>query len=268
MSQLRKTLIYGNCQVFSPDGDLMFRCLEKRANWYLKRNLATIMSQDPLCIKLNFAPKGRGEVLEVLKMERFNRCVVCGLEELNMLTKHHLVPFVYRQHFPSKRKQHSSLFVVPICRNCHLEYENAYAYQLKTVLAEIHSAPLNGIFDSEKVKIIGAIRCLKQHGDKIPADRKVFLREKLKQRLIDRGIYNGEDISDDNVLEAIGDNLEKEKEKDDQAINCHGKIVVDGIKDFDEFEKMWARHFVDNMQPQYMPEYLLKTLCSFVSQPC
>ena len=265
MSQLRKTLIYGNCQVFSPTGELMFRCLEKRANWYLKRNLATIISQDPLCIKLNFTPKGKGETLDILKMERKNKCVVCGLEDLNLLTIHHLVPFVYRQHFPGKRKQHSSLFVVPICRDCHLDYENNHAFQLKKILAEAYSAPFNGTFDIEKSKTIGMISCLTKYSDRIPEDRKEFLRNKLKQNLIDLGIYENDNLSDVVILDIVKERLEKESK--DQIDNSHGKTVVDRIKDFDEFEKMWAKHFVDNMKPKFMPEYLLSTLCNFVAQP-
>jgi len=137
----------------------MFRCLEKRANWYLKRNLATVISNDPLSIKLTFTPKGKGESMDVLKLERKNKCVVCGTEDLDVLTKHHLVPFVYRQHFPEKRKAHSSLFVVPICRDCHYQYENEHADLLKKVLSEAYSAPFNGNFEIEKNKAIGVIRC-------------------------------------------------------------------------------------------------------------
>jgi hypothetical protein len=37
---IRKKKIYGNYQVFSPDNVLMFRCDEKKANWYLDRDLA------------------------------------------------------------------------------------------------------------------------------------------------------------------------------------------------------------------------------------
>ena len=38
----------------------------------------------------------------------------------------------------------------------------------------------------------------------------------------------------------------------------HGKIVIDNTKDLDEFEKMWAKHFMDNMKPKYMSEDLIK----------
>lgn len=260
MSQIRKTLIYGNCQVFSPEGELMFRCLEKRANWYLSRNLATIISNDPLCIKLTFTPKGKGEKADVLKMERKNKCVVCGTENLDVLTKHHLVPFVYRQHFSLERKNHSSLFVVPICRDCHFKYENNHATQLKNVLAEAYSSPINGTFDSERNKALGIIRCLTQFDNQIPQDRKDFLREKLKQYLIDFGIYKDNNLLDSNELEKIKAQLEVESK--DQVLRTHGKVVVDRVKDINEFERMWAKHFIEKMQPKYIPEYLSKMMNS------
>ena len=34
---LRKNKIYGNCKVYSPNVNLMFLCVEKKANWYLDR---------------------------------------------------------------------------------------------------------------------------------------------------------------------------------------------------------------------------------------
>lgn len=260
MSQMRTTKIYGNCQVFGPDGKLMFRCLEKRANWYLKRNLAVVINEDPLSIKLNFTPKGSGESVDVLKLERKNLCVVCGIEDLEVLTKHHLVPFVYRQHFPSERKAHSSLFVVPICSDCHYVYENEHANQLKKVLSEAYSAPFNGNFDIERNKTMGIIRCLTSFADKIPQDRQEFLRDKLKQDLSDFGIPTDEDLTNFDVLYNINEQLKKESKK--KVTYSHGKTVVERVKDLDEFERMWARHFIDNMSPEYMPEYFLKALYS------
>jgi hypothetical protein len=264
MSIERRTPIYGNCQVFSPEGELMFRCLEKRAKWYLDRNLAVVITDNPLSIKLTFKPKGKGESHELLKMERKNKCVVCGTEDLNVLTKHHLIPFVYRQHFPDNRKKHSSCFVVPICRDCHFKYENEFATQLKSAMAQAYSAPFNGTFDIERSKAVGIINCLIQFGEQIPEDRKTFLREKLRQNMIDLGLYNGEDLSQKESLTHLKTKLESESK--DQANNSHGKIVVDRVRDFDEFERMWTKHFIDNMQPKFMPDYFVKTLCSISAQ--
>lgn len=252
MITIRKTLIYGNCQVFGPTGKLMFRCLEKRAKWYLDRKLATIMSDDPMSIKLTFTPKGGGEKTELLKIKRQNKCVVCGTEELCNLTKHHLVPFVYRQHFSPERKEHNSLFVVPICRSCHNIYENKFASKLKTTLVELYSAPFNGDFDKTKRRIIGIIRCLKEFGDKIPQDRKNLLLLKLEQKARAIGISVGNPLLENEIDEMLQQAVDGKEDED----NCHGKIVVDKISNLDDFEKMWAKNFIDSMTPKFMPEYI------------
>ena len=80
--------IYGNCQVLSPEGILMFRCDQKKANWYLNRDLADPINNDPLVIKLKFEPKGLGNHAKPFGLtEMVNKCVNCGSEEF--LTKHH-----------------------------------------------------------------------------------------------------------------------------------------------------------------------------------
>ena len=265
MSQVRKTPIYGNCQVYGPDGKLMFRCLKKRADWYLSRKLAVILKENPLSIKLTFTPKGKGESMEILKLERKNQCVICGTKDLNILTKHHLVPFVYRQYFPNKNKAHSSLFVLPICRECHYDYENKFANQLKKELSEIYSAPFNNNVNVEKNRVLGVIRSFKKFKDKIPKDRQQYLIEQVKQDLTDMGIYNDEDLTNISILENI--ELKLDESPKSQVIYSHGKTVVEQIKDIGEFEKMWAKHFVDNMKPKYMPKYFLTALNNSASRP-
>ena len=75
-------LIYGNCCVLSPEGILMFRCNTKKVNWYLNRGLASIVSDDPLTIKLNFTPNGLGNHNKGYGLSKMhNKCVNCGIED-------------------------------------------------------------------------------------------------------------------------------------------------------------------------------------------
>ena len=99
--------LYGNCQILHPDGSLMCYCAMRKINWYLKRNLATQISNNPVVIKLNFQPKGKGNADNPFYLqERRNICVVCGTQE--NLTKHHCVPYCFRKHFPNEYKSHTS----------------------------------------------------------------------------------------------------------------------------------------------------------------
>src|SRR6516225_9795332 len=133
---------YENCEVFSPDGQLMFRCCQKKANWYLRKNLGTKLSDQPLRIQLNFVPKGVGHIddpyfLQIMQ----NRCVVCGEEK--DLNRHHIVPYCYRKFFPVCLKEHRSYDVMPLCLPCHRLYED-HALELKRELASLYEAPLSG----------------------------------------------------------------------------------------------------------------------------
>lgn len=53
--------------MLAPDGDLLCYCDTTRVKWYLKKNLATVVSEKPYIIKLNFEPtaRGRGELNEL-----------------------------------------------------------------------------------------------------------------------------------------------------------------------------------------------------------
>ena len=128
-----KYKIYGNCKVLSPDGLLMFRCQEKKINWYLKRDLAQIVNLDPLTIKLNFEPNGLGNHNKVYGLgEMDNLCVVCGnnIE----ITRHHVVPICYRRFFPIEKKSHNFHDVLSVCADCHENYEY-YAFKFKLDLS-------------------------------------------------------------------------------------------------------------------------------------
>lgn len=58
--------------MMAPDGELLCHCDEKKADWYVSRELATIVKQNPLTIKLNFEPNGRGvKTLDDLENNNF-----------------------------------------------------------------------------------------------------------------------------------------------------------------------------------------------------
>jgi len=252
MRNLRKRPIYGNCKVLAPDGELMFRCLEKKANWYLDRNLAIIIDDDPLTIQLNFEPNGRGEKTEYLKSIRKNKCVVCGEEDLEVLTKHHLIPYEYRRHFPYKLKSHNSGYVVPICISCHEKYERDHANVLKVKLASEFGAPKNGN-TNKRYHAEKHILALLRHRDRMPEKRLKYVQELFVKTMADAGIETNESIFDDKALENY---LEFFKSNDETVDNRHGKQVVDNCPDLEAFSQSWIKHFLDSMNPKFMPKYL------------
>src|SRR5581483_4392719 len=175
---------YENCQVLNPDNELMFRCCKRKADWYLNRNLAVKVQDDPLTIRLNFIPKGVGRINDPYHLQEMkNRCVVCGSED--NLTRHHIVPISYRRFFPLNLKNHNSYDVMALCIPCHRTYED-YALVVKQDLAHKYAIPLSGKgieYNKDIAKIKGAASALKNHKHKMPPSRIAELNDKIKDHL-------------------------------------------------------------------------------------
>jgi hypothetical protein len=235
--------IYGNCQVLSPEGHLMFRCESKKANWYLKRDLAQIVNLDPLTIKLNFEPNGLGNHNKGYGLsEMANLCVVCGSEEF--LTRHHVVPICYRKYFTLEKKSHNFHDVLSVCADCHEKYEES-AFQYKNELAKIYDAPINGelIDNSELFRIRKIVRCLLSSGvGKIPISKIQSMKKEL------RSYYSWKKVTKKRLQSILNISV--------RVYNrTHGEIVVSSIQDLDTFIKDWRKHFINNNDCKYLPQY-------------
>jgi len=235
--------IYGNCQVYSPDNILMFRCDEKKTNWYLSRNLAEITNQEPLTIKLKFQPKGLGNSDKPFGLSIMeNKCVNCGSEDY--LTRHHVVPICYRKHFPLHLKSHNFHDVLSMCMDCHDSYER-HADQLKEYLSRKYQVPTNGIIttnDEVKVRkiISGCNLLLSDWLDKVPQTRIDEVNLEIKEFL-------GRDFTQNDLHEIS-------KLKTSVLEKTHGQVVVESISDIQSFIEMWRKHFVENNQCKYLPD--------------
>jgi cobalt/nickel-transporting P-type ATPase D len=76
-------------------------CDKKKIEWYLSRNLATLVKDEPPTIMLNFVPnKYNIDSTTLEEDEEFylaykeNKCVVCGNPD--SLRRFHVVPSIYR----------------------------------------------------------------------------------------------------------------------------------------------------------------------------
>lgn len=235
--ETQKTPLYGNYQVLSPDNILMFRCDEKKANWYLDRKLATELNND--IIKLNFVPRGLGNHnrsygLSVME----NKCVKCGIDKL--LTKHHIVPSCYRRFLPEDYKTHNHHDVLLLCIECHDAYER-YANILKKELAIKYNAPIDGLyeyFDTSKLQIAKLASSLYRYGDQMSLEKRDFVYAKLVSM-----------VGSDNFN--IVDLMEIPK----QSLKLtHGEIVVSKLDSINDFIVTWRKHFVDIYQPKHIPK--------------
>jgi hypothetical protein len=270
----RKNEIYGNCRVYSPSGNLMFLCVDKKIEWYLSRVddktkeplafeikhtnpfvnfLMTIFSIKPRSrkIKFNFEPKDEGNKGDRYSLsKKKNKCVVTGSKVLESLTTHHINPYCYRKYFPEDYKSANSHDVIPIRSNEHYEYERV-ADELKMKLAKKYNAPIEGSSNINHTLFyaIKSAHALKNHGDKIPKERVESYKEKIRT-------YTGRK----NVTQKIIENLIQISYDEAKKMKSHGEIVVEklmleGPGAMQAFVEMWRQHFVDTMKPKYMPKH-------------
>lgn len=234
--------IYGNCKVLSPGGHLMFRCDDKKANWYLKRNLADVVANDPLVIQLNFEPKGYGNYDSDYGLhEMKNVCVNCGATEY--LTRHHVVPYCYRRYFPIEIKSHNFHDVLLLCSECHESYEN-HASDLKLSIADELECPINGVINTNNkdvIKIKKMANCLLSDRRNVPKKKIRYIKKCLKEE------FGWNRVTRKRLIEICEQKVIRHK-------ITHGEMVASKIEDHKGFMKRWREHFVEYNDCNYMPK--------------
>jgi len=234
----KKRKIYGNYKVFSPDGKLMFRCDEKKANWYLSRDLAHLKNKKK--IYLNFQPNGLGNYDKSYGLgEMSNKCVVCGTQEF--LTRHHVVPISYRRYFPVEIKSHNFHDVLPLCKDCHEGYERK-ADILKKNIEVQYNAPINNNSLSVKntIKSKKMANSLIKYKNVMAIERFNSMRNKLKD------ILGVKKLNNRKIVEVANLHI-------DIKTKTHGQIVVENVN-INEFIILWRKHFIDNNDCKFLPK--------------
>ena len=231
--------LYGNFSVQSPEGHEMFRCDVFKVLWYTIRNLVDIVSESPPTFKLKFTPGGYGcKDDEYGLSEKKNQCVVCG--NTKKLSRHHVVPRVFRKCFPEEFVNHNFYDVLLVCVNCHADYE-LFANKLKSEICQEFNVNITRRKKMD-VSLQLTAHTLFYHSDKMPESRKLFLTNVLKKEL------NKDQITEQDIKNNLIRNFNK-KEKH------YGLLVVEQITDLQTFVKRWRSHFVETMQPKFLPEF-------------
>ncbi|OMO93706.1 hypothetical protein CCACVL1_06374 [Corchorus capsularis] len=213
-----KSPVYHNCRIYANDGRLLCYCDRRKLEWYLRRDLAKLVEDDPPAIMLLFEPKGRpeDEDNDFYIQSKKNICVSCG--EGNHYLRYRIIPSCYRVHFPEHLKSHRSHDIVLLCVDCH-EKAHAAAEKYKKRISGEFGIPLyvRKVVDSDQVPIITgssdsmnfedsgvsplqlrtAAKALLRHGPEMPTGR----REELTQ--IVRTYYGGREISKEDLERAL-----------------------------------------------------------------
>ena len=264
-----KNLNAENWEVYHPNGTHMFTCGEKKAAWYLERDLAKRTADGK--IMLTFEPKGNGfENNEIFgKSVREAICVVTGVAD--GLQRHHIVPYCYRTYFPEQYKSKNHHDVVLIQHEKHSEYERL-ATRYKDVIAKMFNVKTiseSNIEYTAKLREIGKPNAIllstlhslfKTYG-KISDDVKL---EKLLSISEATGLpfktvcnYTYVQLYKMYLLLKEEHLKEQYEFKQNNRISYdHGYHVVqklDTEEKMVEFVKLWRNHFIETMKPEFMP---------------
>ena len=244
---LQKNL-YSNWIMNGPDGLFMSRLDTKRAQWYLRRNLATLTGDST--IQLTFVPSGPGHADDLYyRSSKENRCVVCGKEE--NLTRHHVVPHTYRRFFPEAFKSRSSHDIVIICDEHHTDYENNHAILLTQKIAKEMGFPLhmgnhkNVVTKEEKAKRLARIWL----GREMPLHRKEEIRWNIEYLI-------GHPMTEEAIGLLANATLKSHKGGPPKGSKTHWSEVVRILNETNaipEFVRRWRQDFIDNAKPAFLP---------------
>ncbi|MFW5847766.1 MAG: hypothetical protein ACOCVF_02490 [bacterium] len=264
-----KNLNTENWKVFHPNGKHMFTCGEKKAYWYLERELAKNIGKKK--IQLTFEPKGDGfESDEEFGLAgRIVQCVVSGEKE--ELQRHHIVPYCYRSWFPEEYKSKNHHDVVLVTYKIHEQYE-MHASRFKDQLALEYGVPslkecnLNYTkfltdYANGRIKLLSRFHSIFRSSGNLPPEkimeilRDVSMYTHIRLKLLLSFNY----MQLYKLYRYLYSKHEKEfayiKEENKKRFD-HGMLLVsklDTEEKLEEFIKRWRKHFIDTMNPPYMP---------------
>ncbi|CAH2103071.1 unnamed protein product [Euphydryas editha] len=251
----RSKPLYHNCFLKAPDGELLCTCDNKKAIWYVERELADVVCEDPLTVQLRFEPAGRsvGDVGRYYQLTKENKCVVCGAEDSYI--RKNVVPREYRKYFPEVMKDHSSHDVVLLCAECH-QRSNVRDQLVRESLAARCGAPLAPrapprlTDDADCKKVRSAARALLYQTKKhtLPETRRKELEGILLQHYLQHDEITNELLEEAAKIQVVFENEDYES---------HGYKVVEYYQQHEgllRLEEEWREHFLASMQPRFMPE--------------
>lgn len=235
---------YDNYKIFHPDGTLMCFCSRKKANWYIKHNLAEVIEDNEFKIQLKFMPKGYGDPLEIL-VGRSNACVVTNTTEL--LTKHHIIPTQYRQHFHASYKDKNSCDLAILCRKEHDIYEdkaNDFKILLYNDYIDNNYKNINQAWSEAK----SLYNCINKYYDRLPHNRQVYMKCRL-EGLIEEWHFTEKEL----------------KSKYLKGSKDYNKMIVEKVGTVNLII-LWKLHFLKFAQPKYLPKWWRPNLIKVINK--
>eukprot|EP00753_Platysulcus_tardus_P008263 PLAT15858.1.p1 GENE.PLAT15858.1~~PLAT15858.1.p1 ORF type:complete len:741 (-),score=251.82 PLAT15858.1:83-2305(-) len=251
---IRKAPVYENCTLLGKDGTALAKCDRRKAEWYLERDLADIVSEKPLIVKLRFQQKGPGHSGDAFHMApKVNQCIVCGSTDAMKLVRCYVCPHSYRRHFPESGKSYTSHDVILLCAACNTRAKRVLAGHQAT-LAKRYGVPLSGIgpkhfTDTEKQRVQSAAQTLLRQKGKLPEHRVEAMMKILREYFDVEG-----DVTNEQLQMAVRLRVKYENPDYESHSEAVMRIVMsapDMKAAVQQFVEDWRQAFVDGCCPAY-----------------
>lgn len=211
----------------------------QKAKWYIRKKLVNVISDKPAYyLRLNYPLTTPKKFTTPVCKVKPNRCVVCGSEE--RICGHHIVPKCFLKFMPEKFKIYNSHDVMPICRDCHNIYE-LHAHDKK----EEYCKQVNMGQHDYGLLIHETHRLTKLAVTYFDARINPRIQEVLRSKM--KGLL-GREVQEAEI--AIYARMTMWHIR--QAHKHFAQMVVENVKDLNEFAYEWRQHFIDKMQPKFM----------------
>jgi len=243
-----KKVMYTNHQMLSNQGDLLAIISDKKANWYVAKELADRI--DESTIKLRFTAKGKPP--DFTRAKKTNSCVCCG-KDTDGYMRHFIVPKCYKQLFPMQFKSHLSHDIVILCPQCNREAGRRTDYRMKCLDRQFRDPKIcQRIVDKNLVRVRSMASALLCHAEKMPP----AVLAKYTREILD---YYSETVLTDELLRNCAE--EDKYGKINKDFVEHADLIYenlcqvgDGDSAITDFIKTWRKWFIQDMKPRHMPE--------------
>lgn len=176
---------------------------------------------------------------EMRIIPEYNVCYVCGADD--HFTKHHVVPYSYTKHFPKTPEMQLRLYFLcaVLCPKCHTTYEwhiENNATEFRKQISEKYFP-----FSKEEFTRLWRISALGISYFRLLKKYDIVHAKELRQKI--RDLLDGDDFE-----ECFALSLSYHRHNSD-----YFKLIVQNVDNLNEFIELWKNHFIQVMQPKYLP---------------
>lgn len=264
-----KKPMYDNIIMRCPRGEVLSTISIKKANWYIRKNLADWETAEETSIRLLFEPNTKRIInTEQTRLVAYNQsikkncCVACGSDQ--DYRRHYIVPYAYRARFPPQFKTHMPHDVVILCPSCHNRAQTAAQTRMHSLEDDLRTQLTEQNIDSRHATFLdptiqatrSAASALLKRKTQLPSDKVIEYDQVVC------AFYNLSDatqITEDQLKLASrleprcpnpnfvsGPDLVQRKLLRDASERAMDDVIMDFVKE-------WRYLFHRTVQPKFLP---------------